>query len=87
MKKQYINGRRNDPAPEASPDETPIDSCETVVDATIVLHVQLTTSLIEGRDVGLKEIIRMVEKILRQLSLGNSKKMFYIRGQWQTKPP
>jgi len=86
-KKEYINGRRNDPAPEASPAEAPVDSCETGVDQTIVLHIQLTTSLIEGRAVGLKEVIRMVEKILRQLSFEKSKKMLYIHCQSQIKPP
>lgn len=87
IKKQYINGRRNEPVPEASPDETPVDSRETGIDATIILHIQLTTSLIEGRGVGLKEVIRMVEKILRQLSFEKSKKMLYIHCQSQIKPP
>jgi hypothetical protein len=87
IKKRYLNGRRNEPVPQASPDETPVKSCETGVDATMVLHIQLTTSLIEGRAVTLKEVIGMVEKFLRQLSIGKSKKMFYIHGRSQTKPP
>jgi len=53
----------------------------------MVLHIQLTTSLIEGRAVSLKEVIGMVEKNLRQLRIGKSKKMFYIHGRSQIKPP
>jgi hypothetical protein len=87
IKKRYINGRRNEPVPQAGLDETPVESCETGIDSTMVLHLQLTTSLIEGRAVSLKEVIGMVEKILRQLSIGKSKKMFYIHDRWQTKPP
>ena len=87
IKKRYLNGRRNESVPEASPAETPVDSCETGVDATMVLHIQLTTSLIEGRAVGLKEVIGMVEEILRQLSFEKSKKMLYINGWSQPKPP
>ena len=78
IKKRYLNARRNDPVPEASQDETPIDSCKTGIDPITVLHIQLTTSLIEGRVVGLKEVLRMVNHILRQLSIDNRKKFAYV---------
>ena len=87
IKKRYLNARRNDPLPKASQDETPIDSCETVVEPTIVLHIQLTTSLIEGRSVGLKEVIVMVERILRQHSIDKGKKVPYRVDGHHAKPP
>jgi len=87
IKKQYLNGRRNDLRPEASPTEAPVDSCETSVAPAVVLHIQLTTSLIEGRSVTLKEVIRLVEKIMRQLSFAKSKKKVYIHDRSKTKPP
>lgn len=87
IKKRYLNARRNDPVPEASQDDTPIDSCKTGIDPITVLHIQLTTSLIEGRLVGLKEILRMVNHILRQHSIDKRKKMPYRGDRHHPKPP
>jgi hypothetical protein len=87
IKKQYLNARRNDPVAEGCQDETPIDSCEAGVDPNIVLHIQLTTSLIEGRAVGLKEVIGMLERILRQHSIDKRKKVPYRGDRLHAKPP
>ena len=87
IKKRYINARRNEPMAVASQDETPIDSRETGVDPTTILHIQLTTSLIEGRAVGLEEVIQMIEKILRQLSIDKPKKIPYLGFTYHNKPP
>jgi hypothetical protein len=87
IKKQYLNARRNDTVPEPSQDERLINSCETSVDATVVLHIQLTISLIEGRAVGLNEVIRMVDRILRQHSFDKRKKMPYRGDPHHAKPP
>jgi len=51
------------------------------------LHIQLTTSLIEGRVVGLKEIIRMVDRILRQHSIDKRRKMPYRGDYHHAKSP
>jgi len=72
-----LNARRNEPIGASSPDETPVDSSEATVDRTTVLHLQLTTSLIEGRAVGLGEVIGMIDKILRQLSIDKDKEVPY----------
>jgi hypothetical protein len=87
IKKQYLNARRNNPLAEGSQDETPIDSCETGVDPSTVLHIELTTSLIEGRVVGLKEVIEMIERILRQHSIDKGKKVPYRGDRDHTNPP
>lgn len=71
----------------SSLDETPIDSCESGVDTSLILHIQLTTSLIEGRAVGLPEVIRMIDKILRQRSIDKRKKMPYRVACHHGKPP
>ena len=88
IKKKYLNSRRTvSPRLVSSPDETPIDSCESGVDTSLILHIQLTTSLIEGRAVGLQEVIRMIDKILRQRSIDKRKKMPYRGACHHAKPP
>lgn len=82
-----MNARRNARPLDASPNEPPVDTCKTGLDATVVSHIRLTVSLIEGRAVGLNEVIELVRKILRQLSIGRSKGMYYTHGQSQTNPP
>jgi hypothetical protein len=71
----------------SSPDETPIDSCESVIDKTTIFHIQLATSLIEGRPVGLEEVMGMIDNILRQHSIDKGKKMPYLGSGYQNRPP
>jgi len=52
-----------------------------------VLHIQLITSLIEGRGVGLKEVIGMVDRILRQHSIDKRKEMPYRGDCHHANPP
>jgi hypothetical protein len=47
------------------------------VDGAAVGHIQLVTSLIEGRWVGLSEIFAMLDKILRQHSIDSAVKLPY----------
>jgi hypothetical protein len=86
IKKKYLNSRRNASSVSvSSSDETPIDSCQCDVDT--VVHIQLTTSLIRGRPVGFQEVIRMIERILRQHSIDKQKIMPYGGAVTYTKPP
>ena len=60
--------------------------CESDIDATTLSHIQVVTALIEARDVGCDEIVRMVAGLLRQLCIDKRKKAVY-RGLDQPKNP
>jgi len=51
------------------------------------MHVQMVTSLIEGRNVNLDEIYRMLNKVLRQHSIDTAEKSFYGDPGSQKIPP
>jgi hypothetical protein len=57
------------------------------VDGTAVGHIQLVTCLVEGRWVGLSEILTMLEKILRQHSIDLAAKLPYGGLCHQKNPP
>ena len=57
------------------------------MDRGIVKHVQMVTSLIEGRNVNLDEIFRMLDKVLRQHSIDSAEKSFYGGPGSQKIPP
>ncbi len=61
---------------EIEQEETIDNGCE--MDRGIVNHVQMVTSLIEGRIVSLDEIYRMLNSILRQHSIDSAEKSFYV---------
>jgi hypothetical protein len=86
-KKRYLNGRRTAPVEEEIEDETVNDNRETEVAPSTLLHIQLATSLIEGRSVGLKEVMVMVDRILRQHSIGKGKKILYLCSSRHGTPP
>jgi len=69
------------------PDEKTTTSCGPNIEPTIVLHIQLTTRLIEGRAVGLEEVMGMIDNILRQHSIDKGKKMPYLGSGYQNRPP
>ena len=57
------------------------------VDGASVGHIQLVTCLVEGRWVGLYEILTMLEKILRQHSIDSAVKLPYSALCRQKNPP
>jgi len=61
------------------------DGC--AVDGATVGHIQLVTSLIEGRWVGLPEIFAMLDKILRQHSIDSAVKLPYSALCRRKNPP
>ncbi|MBU0698314.1 MAG: hypothetical protein KKE59_02640 [Proteobacteria bacterium] len=69
----------------SSPDEPP--SCQCEVDPNLILHIQLTTSLIDGGPVDLQAVIRMIDRVLRQHSIDKQKIMPYRSAVDHTKPP
>jgi len=87
IKKGYLNARRNGSRSESGPDEKPVNDCEPAVDQVTLRHIQLTTGLIEGRTVRVTEIIRMIDNILRQLSIDKRKKLPYLGASDHDNPP
>jgi len=73
--------------PESSCNEKGKDDCGCKIDDTVVCHIQLVTSLIEGRLVGLAQIAAMLEKILRQHSIDSAVKLLYAAFCHQKNPP
>jgi len=62
---------------ESSRDEKGNDECGSKIDGATVSHIQMVTSLIEGRLVGLAQIAVMLDKILRQHSIDTAGKLPY----------
>ncbi|MFC1707138.1 hypothetical protein ACFL59_10030 [Planctomycetota bacterium] len=63
------------PPPPAGAEVT---SGEFTFDEGIVEHVQMVTSLIEDREVSREEILEMLERTMRQHSIGKGKRIDYI---------
>ncbi len=57
-----------------------------ILDKTVILHLQVVTSLIEKRPVALAEILLIVENIMRQHSIVISGKSWY-EGRYPNKSP
>jgi hypothetical protein len=85
-KKKHLNAARSrqnrlsKPGPEEKEDGRAVDSA-------MVGHIQLVCSLIEGRWVGLSEILAMLDKILRQHSIDCCVKLPYGLRNAQRYPP
>jgi hypothetical protein len=76
-KKRCLNARRTDQCRKSVSLDKSIDGCGVAVDRTIVCHIQLTTSLIEGRAVSFEQIIKLIGVILRQHSIDKRKRLLY----------
>jgi hypothetical protein len=86
-KKSLQNGRRGRPT-EREPEE--LSRPETGTgdwNVRMVEHVRVVAGLIEGRRVGLDEILEMLSRALRQHSLGRVRRIDYIVGQLNKAPP
>jgi len=73
--------------PESIRDETGNDDCGFKIDDATVSHIQLVTSLVEGRFVGLAEVAALLDKILRQHSIDIAGKFPYGEFYHQKPPP
>ena len=82
-----MNAGRRQTKLESSQDEKGNDDCGSLVDSATVRHIQLVTSLIEGRFVGLAEIFAMLDKMLRQHRIVIGGKLFYDAFCDQKVPP
>jgi hypothetical protein len=68
-------------------DENGNGDCGSKFDGATVRHIQMVTSLIEGRFVGLAQIAAMLDKILRQHSIVIGGKLLYDAHCHQKTPP
>jgi hypothetical protein len=57
------------------------------MDQSLLVHLQLVTSLIEGRQVVLADIVSMVKRILRQPSFDKQEKCIYQIPYAENLPP
>lgn len=88
-KKKLNSGRRSSPNREEEPekksaangDETPS------FDATIVEHVQMVVSLIEGRRVSREEVLEMLATTMRQRSMSRERSIDYVVRSLLEEPP
>jgi len=89
QKKKYLNAGRSQQSrlPESSRDENGNDDSGSKIDDATVCHIQVVTSLIEGRDVGFAEITAMLDKILRQHGIDIYGKLRYAALCHQKDPP
>ena len=79
LKKRVQNEKRR----QSNRGKAPVaegESREGELNALIVEHVRIATSLIDGRRVSLMEIRKMLTRALRQHSLGYRKRIDYIIG-------
>jgi hypothetical protein len=87
-KKRIQNGnrrRQGEREPDANPSQPEAGGGEWNVG--MVEHVRMATSLIEGRRVGLGEILKMLARALRQHSLGRGTRIDYIIGHLNKASP
>jgi ubiquinone/menaquinone biosynthesis C-methylase UbiE len=86
LKKILQNGRRR--PTEREPEEISRPEIGTGDwNGSVVEHVRVVAGLIEGRRVGLDEILKMLARALRQHRLGHERRIDYIVGQLNKAPP
>lgn len=89
VKKKLLNAerRQRNGLAKSSEDGNCNNDSGSKIDDVTVCHIQVVTSLIEGRDVGLAEIKLLLDKILRQHSIDIGSKLPYVRFCSQKDPP
>jgi hypothetical protein len=91
MKKKLHNGKRSGKAESARGEENSVEESKSAdadkepVDETMVKHLQMTLSMIEGRKVSRAEIVQLIDK-MRQRSIDNDKQVRYLGGERKNKP-
>jgi hypothetical protein len=85
-KKRQLNAARSEQNRLSGPIADDDDGVSEIDGATVG-HIQLVTSLIEDRWIGLAEIFTMLDKILRQHSIDSAVKLPYAALCHQNKPP
>jgi hypothetical protein len=92
-KKSDLNARRcakdhrSKPSNEAEKEKKHCKDLPAPLDESTLSYLITVTSLIEGRTVWRKEIIRLVYDILRQQGIDQSKKLLYTVKSCRSTPP
>ena len=92
IKKKELNARRtqrdtSEKSPKGSKEEPPPMAVEPPLDNQLIIHIQTVTSLIEDCFVPLKDILRMISRILRQPSMYKGEKLPYLGPGQHKNPP
>jgi len=94
LKKKLRNGKRGGRCPprlacDGEPEEQTerAQSEGTALDAGVVEHVRVVTSLIEGRRVGRDEILEMLRRVMRQHSFAPERRLDYVVRTLKEEPP
>lgn len=89
MKKAIQNGTRKRENGKRAPNEKAMGSEAKTgkIDEQMVKHVQMMTSMIEGRKVSREEVIEMLERKWRQHSLDCSRRIDYVVEKLKKDPP
>jgi hypothetical protein len=89
-KKKVRNDKRGKNKPPSESLKEP-DAKEEIdarkFDKGVVEHVRMVTSLIEGREVSREEVLEMLERTLRQHSMGRERRIDYILRTLKENPP
>ena len=91
-KKQALNGKRAKPRsdgsrPAARPAAAELESGSGQWNQLMLEYVRLLVSLIEARSVSRAEILQMLQRVLRQHSLGRGRKIDHAVNWLQEHPP
>lgn len=79
VKKRYHNEKRCKKTNAADVGESSAETSEgSACDAETISYIRSVTSLVEGRQVSRQEIEQMLERVMRQHSLGIGKRKDYI---------
>jgi hypothetical protein len=74
-KRKIQNGKRRRPG--KTPDQEPTPEADALK-AAVVSHVRMAASLIEGRQVSLREIVELLRRVLRQRRLVGRRRIDYL---------
>ena len=94
-KKRLQNGKRAPARAVAAPEEPPssapppaADTPQPAFDPGMVAYLAIAVSLIEGRKVGVREIVEMLGRVfLRQQGMERLRRVDYVIAQLNANPP
>lgn len=86
-KKQALNGKRAEPKSERNRAAAGLESGSARWNRLMLEYVRMLVSLIEARSVSRAEILQMLQRVLRQHSLGRRRKIDHAVIWLQEHPP
>ncbi len=72
-------------SPDSYGDEN--DDLDLLFDRATVCHIQVVTSLVEGRFIDLAEVYALLKTVFRQHSIDRTQKLFYGAGNHRKNSP